>query len=527
MFPRVKQNSSVKTITMMYDNNGSSVHARTPISARDNEQHHQQQHRPRSHFKQQQTPSSYNDSKMMSSNPLSSRRQRQQDQYDNTSIQASQNSIPSSVHLNINPDNGIINNNNIPVDEYGHLITKPPKKNICTIPIASSFLLLVAVALIVTWQVFPTESIVVKYLPKFDEPSSPYTGPEAGSAGGSGTSNNSGGGGNGIDIDIPFENEVPVTDASSIPSFMKCDEQEALCCNGSPSNCQLKLNEMMFATLHNAMSTEETDFIFGYNHYKSLEKALVAGYRGINLDLCNCGGSDVDDNKKGGLQFCHNVCDYGERMPNEVFTNIVNFLKEYPSEVIVLIFQASDQGPIVWNDLYDEMKLVEDFVDMMYVHEVDGEGGEGTEKEWPLMDDLVKSNKRIISFYFNGGTCTDDICPEPFHPFYKYTAETEYQSANLDDLRNIQYSCQLTRGPGGFKGDFFAVNNFVTPPDPEASKITNGQQFLSERLTKCANYNGKRPNFVYVDFWGEGVTSQLVQYANQQLAEQKEEKEEV
>lgn len=518
---------------MMYDNKSSSVHARTPISARDEQ--HQQQQQPRSHFKQQhQTPSyntNNNNSSNMMGNPLSSRRQRQrqQHQFDNASIQASQNSSPSSHHhLNINPDNGNNNNNNIgTVDEYGHLITKPPKKNICTIPIASFFLLLVAVALIVTWQVFPTESIVIKYLPKFDPPSSPYTGPEAGSAGD--TSDKNGGGGNGIDIDIPFENEVPVTDASSsIPSFMKCqeeEEEEALCCNGSPSNCQLKLNEMMFATLHNAMSTEETDFTFGYNHYKSLEKALVAGYRGINLDLCNC-GSGGDDSKKGGLQFCHNVCDYGERMPQEVFTNIVNFLKEYPSEVIVLIFQASDQGPIVWNDLYDEMKLVEDFVDMMYVHEVEVDGGEGTEKEWPLMGDLVKSNKRIISFYFNGGTCTDDICPEPFHQFYKYTAETEYQSANLDDLRNIQYSCQLTRGPGGFKGDFFAVNNFVTPPDPEASKITNGQQFLSERLTKCANYNGKRPNFVYVDFWGEGVTSQLVQYANKQLADQKEDKKE-
>ena len=124
-----------------------------------------------------------------------------------------------------------------------------------------------------------------------------------------------------------------------------------------------------------------------------------------------------------------------------MFSNVVNFLKEYPSEVIILIFQATtEKGPIVWNDLYDDMKQVEDFEDMLYVHQ-----GEG--KEWPLMGDLVKSNKRIVTFYFNGGTCTDDICPEPFLPFFKYTAETEYQSANLDELRNIQYSCQLTRGP--------------------------------------------------------------------------------
>eukprot|EP00984_Skeletonema_dohrnii_P014784 scaffold6278_cov135-Skeletonema_dohrnii-CCMP3373.AAC.13 len=455
----------------MYDMNsiGSGVHERTPISARAAAASLQQ---PRSHFKQ---------------TPSNTRRQQQQD---NASIQnASQNSTHSD-------------------DELGRLVS-PPKKNRCTLPVASFSLVVVAVALIVTWQVFPTEEIVVKFLPKFEPPAKPYMGEEAPGTATSDNDQNNGDGG--IDIDIPLENEVPISDATSVPSFMKCPiDSDELCCNGSPQNCELKVNETMFATLHNAMSTEEGDFTFGFNHYKTLEKAMVAGYRGINLDACNCNGK---------LQFCHNVCDYGERVPQEVFTNVVNFLKEYPSEVIILIFQATtEKGPIVWNDLYDEMKQVEDFEDMLYVHQ-----GEG--KEWPLMGDLVKSNKRIVTFYFNGGTCTDDICPEPFLPFFKYTAETEYQSANLDELRNIQYSCQLTRGPGGFKGDFFAVNNFVTPPDPEASAITNTQKFLSERLTSCANFNGKRPNFVYVDFWGEGVTSQLVQYANKQMASQKEKEE--
>ena len=470
------------------NNTGSGVQARTPISARVAAASLQQ---PKSHYKN--TPISSNN------NIPSSARRHHHQQYDNASTQ---NASQNSTHSNDMED-----------DEYNGRLVSPPKKNRCTLPVASFFLVLVAVALIVTWQVFPTEEILVKFLPKFEAPASPYTGEEAGT---STTSDNNGNNDNGdgaIEIDIPLETEVPISDVTSIPSFMQCPTgSDELCCNGSPQNCQLKVNEMMFATLHNAMSTEEGDFTFGYNHYKALEKAMVAGYRGINLDLCNCN----DDNGNGKLQFCHSVCDYGERMPQEVFTNVVNFLKEYPSEVIVLIFQATtDKGPIVWNDLYDEMKQVQDFADLMYVHEGEGE-------EWPLMGDLVKSNKRIVTFFFNGGTCTDDICPEPFLPFYKYTAETEYQSANLDDLRNVKFSCQLTRGPGGFKGDFFAVNNFVTPPDPEASKITNTQKFLSERLTSCANYNGKRPNFVYVDFWDEGITSQLVQYANKQMASTKE-----
>merc|ERR1719491_2419238 len=128
----------------------------------------------------------------------------------------------------------------------------------------------------------------------------------------------------------------------------------------------------MFGLVHNAMSSEEGDFSYGYNHNLELEKALVAGYRGLSLDVCNCNGV---------LQFCHNVCDLGPRLPNDVFGNTVKFLNEYPSEVVVLLFEASrETGPIVWDDLYLEMDDVDGFVDMIYVH-ADG-------NEWPTMGDL-------------------------------------------------------------------------------------------------------------------------------------------
>lgn len=229
----------------------------------------------------------------------------------------------------------------------------------------------------------------------------------------------------------------------------------------------------------------------------------------MNLDVCNCNGV---------LQFCHNVCDLGERMPNEVFTNTLQFLNDYPSEVIVLLFQASqDQGPIVWDDLYAEMNNVDGFTDMIYVHQYGN--------EWPLMSDLVQQNKRIIVFYFNGGTCTNGMsaCPTGFNYFFNYAAETQFESASLADLENYEYSCEVTRGPqdDALPAAFFVVNNFVTPPDPEAAKITNSKTFLSNRLTNCANLNKQRPNFVYLDFWSTGITSQLVQFANTQFAEQR------
>ena len=62
------------------------------------------------------------------------------------------------------------------------------------------------------------------------------------------------------------------------------------CCNLAKSNCDLKVNEVTFAMVHNAMSSRENLFA-GYNNLKSMEGALVAGYRGLMLDSCICDGS--------------------------------------------------------------------------------------------------------------------------------------------------------------------------------------------------------------------------------------------
>ena len=194
----------------------------------------------------------------------------------------------------------------------------------------------------------------------------------------------------------------------------------------------------------------------------------------------------------------------------------MQFLKDYPSEVVVLLFQAStEKTPIVWNDLDGEMIKVDGFSDMIYVHTYGD--------TWPTMGDLVQQNKRIIIFYMNGGDCTNDECPSGFHYFYNYAAETQFESASLDDLQNYAYSCEITRGPADdapIPASFFAVNNFVTPPDVEASKIANSKESLDSRLTECANLNNMRPNFVYIDFWSEGETAKWIQYANQQKAQQ-------
>lgn len=110
------------------------------------------------------------------------------------------------------------------------------------------FLFCVALSLIVTGVLLPVEDIIISYLPKFDEPANPYTGPEAGSEADR-KSPLPGTTGNGIADGLP---PPPAAGGDSsigtvVPKFMACPTDASLCCNGSSLNCGLRVDQMMFA----------------------------------------------------------------------------------------------------------------------------------------------------------------------------------------------------------------------------------------------------------------------------------------
>ena len=93
---------------------------------------------------------------------------------------------------------------------------------------------------------------------------------------------------------------IPTESPTPAPKFQfnKCDPQSGVgnCCNGLEGLCDLRADQIMYGTLHNAMSTVDDGFFIGANHVGTLEEALEAGYRALNLDICKCGGVHV---------FCH------------------------------------------------------------------------------------------------------------------------------------------------------------------------------------------------------------------------------
>ena len=169
-------------------------------------------------------------------------------------------------------------------------IRREEKESCCTWPRILLLVILLIVAGLLVWKLVPWDDTINDALNKVPIPG-----------------DNSGNYGTDEDSGIPNKlttlyPTVSPTPASTQYQFMQCDPEntgQTDCCNGLEGICDLRVDEVMYATLHNGMATYEDGFVFGPNHKFKLEGALEAGYRGINLDICNCGGE---------LIFCHGEC---------------------------------------------------------------------------------------------------------------------------------------------------------------------------------------------------------------------------
>ncbi len=286
----------------------------------------------------------------------------------------------------------------------------------------------------------------------------------------------------------------PVTCGMCKKTFMNCP-LEGPCCNGLESNCALRVDEMLFATLHNANhSTKNSPFA---NHQAPLEQALEVGYRGLWLDVCKC---------LGNLRFCHSLCTVGRRYPTTVFTNIVSFLERNPTELIVLNFQMSKNNPLP-SEVWDAMSAIDGMAERTYVHD----GG-----QWPTMGELISNGTQIIAFHHNGPRCPGGTgCVPQIPEFFDYTKETDYSFEDVAEIEDQPESCVPTRGVVGEK-DFYSVNNFVTDvsPDPDASEVLNEKSFVEQRLSDCENATEALPNFIAIDFWQTGDVPLVTQEVN-------------
>ena len=260
----------------------------------------------------------------------------------------------------------------------------------------------------------------------------------------------------------------------------------------------------MFATVHNANSASANGITLFPNHQGSLEDALEAGYRGINVDIGLC---------EGELQLVHGFCTLGVRSPVEVFTNILQFAVDHPNDVIIMPTQINeDTGGQVTLTMIDELfQSIPGLKDRLYTHQPG--------QPWPTLSEMSAANTTIAFFYYNNGEqCrgTSNNCPTGFNEWFYYATESEYSFPSLTDLDDPTYACQQTRGLGGFQ-DFYGVNIFTQIPSPANCQVLNTREYLTNHIEACAAQEQRMVNLLLVDCWEEGDVLEVVREYNMDL----------
>jgi hypothetical protein len=276
-------------------------------------------------------------------------------------------------------------------------------------------------------------------------------------------------------------------------------------CNGLANLCDLPANGIMYATLHNANAALWNGRWLLPNHKRSLEAAIEAGYRGINVDIGKCNGE---------LRLVHGSCLLDTRDPVTVFRNINAFLSNNPNEVIIMPCEINNEAGEAVTLADISLAMMEaGFQDRLYAHPP------GPDNPWPTLRELIDTDKRVLFFHYNGERCSDPsvTCPAGFHDWFQYAAETEYSFLTARQIRDTDRSCVITRGQNGER-DFFGLNVFTKKPSVWGSLQVNSKRFLSQHIEDCAKFNdGLKPNLVLVDYWGLGGVLDAVREYNARL----------
>ena len=197
-----------------------------------------------------------------------------------------------------------------------------------------------------------------------------------------------------VSITVPFIAwHLTIGRGPSPPTFQfdQCNhtnssgESNIYCCNGCRI-CDLPVNEVLFATAHNAHSSRE-DFFLRPNHRYGIDRALEYGYRSFLLDICSC--------PPIGLVFCHGVCAAGTVSTEKVFGSLRRFLNDNPHDVFLLEFQMHSSDPQWLFDLWDIIVRL-GLGDLVHVHR-----GSFFD-DWATMRELIEMDERLIMFQHNG-----------------------------------------------------------------------------------------------------------------------------
>jgi len=301
-------------------------------------------------------------------------------------------------------------------------------------------------------------------------------------------------------------------------------------CNGSALLCDRRLDEVVFATAHNAMSNVDMPNWMFPQQGGSITLQLQAGIRGLLIDVHN--GVPVEGivrtdleaeaqstlkiakalgdsatavavrirNRLTGepsgppaLYLCHGFCEIGSRLLEPELENVRDFLRGNPEEVLVMVIE--DYAPPASIAVVFERAGLAPYA---YRGPMAA--------PLPTLRSLIEAGTPLIVFLESGSPGVPWLYPA----FDGAIMETPYTFHSP-----AEFSCRDNRG--GSSGLLFQVNHWIesTPaPRPSNAAIVNSYDFLLNRARACAKERNHLPNIIAVDFYKVGDLMGVVRTLN-------------
>jgi hypothetical protein len=301
-------------------------------------------------------------------------------------------------------------------------------------------------------------------------------------------------------------------------------------CNGYPELCDRRVNQVVFAAAHNAMSgADDAGWLFpSQNH--GISRQLEDGVRAFLIDAHY--GVPVGDKVKTILEnedaamakyervlgkegmaaalrirnrlvegkeqkpdvyMAHGFCELGARKLTDALGDMRSFLAAHPGEILIVVIQ--DEG-VAATDIarcFEESGLL----DFVY------KGPVGP--PWPTLRQLAESGQRVLVMAEN-----DTTGVTWYHKAFEVMQETPY---TFHDPK--EFSEKPNRG--GRTASLLLMNHWIesTPmPKPSNAAIVNAYDVLYRRARRCQRTRGQLPNVIAVDFYATGDLMRVVRKLN-------------
>lgn len=337
-----------------------------------------------------------------------------------------------------------------------------------------------------------------------------------------------------------------------------------------------RLNEWTWLTSHNShLNWADNGVIYlASNQNLSIDQQLNAGVRGFmfDIDLKSCTGFEklLDTCGCEGICLCHGKCTsdsikdgFSVKSLEYALKKIVRFLVKNKNELITLFFEDYIPETKLLQDVFDKIKSFNNLVFNPYSKEWNV-----VKNGWPKIGDMVKANKRIlivddeqralharkrpgfirsrdfliqnhyewfndrdewnisdisndtlslISPVFLTNRTSLDIDMSRCFSLHKTNNQPNWNENKILDLQAKEFSTQLSNSEKLFLfNHFYGVAAKANLMNPITVNLMNNREFVLKRLNEKCNpgVNGKKPNYIAVDFIQENTLKELIEPFN-------------